>query len=216
MKKSVRRYSSENIDVLYDVKRCIHAAECVQRLPNVFDTSQRPWVQPDNATANAIAETVQACPTGALHYERKDGASVESSPAENQVRVSANGPLYVHGEIELDVAGTTVSDTRVALCRCGQSGNMPYCDNSHRDAGFEDAGNIAGESTDIDATGLLSIKPAPNGPLLLKGGHYLASDNGHTVVCASHQVLCRCGASGNKPFCDGSHKAIGFTTEESA
>ena len=41
-----RRYSSEAVDVTYNLKRCIHAAECVIRLNEVFDIQKRPWIQP--------------------------------------------------------------------------------------------------------------------------------------------------------------------------
>ena len=58
MTGKIHRYTSADIDVTYDAKRCIHAAECVRGLPAVFDTQKRPWVQPDNANADAVAEVV--------------------------------------------------------------------------------------------------------------------------------------------------------------
>jgi CDGSH-type Zn-finger protein len=56
-----------------------------------------------------------------------------------------NGPLYVRGSIEVRDADGSIfrRDTRLALCRCGQSRNKPFCDNSHRQAGFRDAGRLA-------------------------------------------------------------------------
>ncbi len=58
-----------------------------------------------------------------------------------KVEVTPNGPLMVHGEIEIKmVDGSTESKKRAtAFCRCGASDNKPFCDGSHRDAGFEDA-----------------------------------------------------------------------------
>ncbi|MGB9492684.1 MAG: CDGSH iron-sulfur domain-containing protein [Terriglobales bacterium] len=43
------------------------------------------------------------------------------------------GPYYVRGLIQLRSADgrTEFEDTRMALCRCGQSHNKPFCDNSH-------------------------------------------------------------------------------------
>lgn len=38
---------------------------------------------------------------------------------------------------------------------------------------------------------------------------------GEEEIRADHLALCRCGASKNKPFCDGSHHEIGFKAEES-
>jgi len=56
------------------------------------------------------------------------------------IQVTENGPILVKGEMKLmdaegkqyDLGGKEV----VALCRCGQSDNKPFCDGSHRDAGF--------------------------------------------------------------------------------
>ena len=52
-----------------------------------------------------------------------------------------NGPLIVDGLANLTRIGTeTVYETkkRIALCRCGESGNKPFCDGTHAAAGFED------------------------------------------------------------------------------
>jgi len=134
-----KAYTTPDITVTYDVKRCIHAAECVRRLPQVFDTNQRPWIQPANAGANEIAETIQHCPTGALQYTRHDGGSAEPIPAETTIQVRPNGPLFVRGNVKVtDANGAVLSDsTRAALCRCGQSENKPFCDNTHRKIGFK-------------------------------------------------------------------------------
>ena len=56
-----------------------------------------------------------------------------------QVEPQKNGPLKVIGNLEI-VTGTGHTIDRVTetwLCRCGQSQNKPYCDGSHRKAGFE-------------------------------------------------------------------------------
>jgi CDGSH-type Zn-finger protein len=48
-----------------------------------------------------------------------------------------NGPLFVRGRIRIETASDEVREaTRVALCRCGQSANNPFCDGTHRDIGF--------------------------------------------------------------------------------
>ena len=51
-----------------------------------------------------------------------------------------DGPLYVRGCVQLRSADgkVIVEDMRLALCRCGQSHNKPFCDNSHRGSGFKD------------------------------------------------------------------------------
>ncbi|HEY0784091.1 MAG TPA: (4Fe-4S)-binding protein, partial [Thermoanaerobaculia bacterium] len=114
-------YEGEAITVTYDAKRCIHFAECVHGLPEVFDTAKRPWIAADGAPADRVAEVVQRCPSGALHFTRKDGGAAEEAPAENVVTLSPDGPLRVHGTIEIEAADGTLlaTETRATLCRCG-------------------------------------------------------------------------------------------------
>jgi CDGSH-type Zn-finger protein len=49
-----------------------------------------------------------------------------------------------------------------------------------------------------------------SGPLVLRGGIRVQSASGESYEIRNRQTLCRCGASSNKPFCDGSHASIGF------
>lgn len=60
-----------------------------------------------------------------------------------------------------------------------------------------------------------SIEACPNGPLLLRGDFELVDADGETIEPGRRTVaLCRCGMSSIKPFCDGTHKATGFRTED--
>ena len=219
MSNKIRRYTSDDIDVTYDVKRCIHAAECVRGLPAVFDTQKRPWVQPDNANADAVAEVVLRCPSGALHYERKDRGTAESIPERNTITPEVNGPLYVSGNtlIQTEAGELVYRDTRLALCRCGASENKPFCDRSHLRIEFQDAGKIEVKQAKTETVaqgGLLTIAPLPNGSLRLRGSFEIRSADGQMRFLGTKALLCRCGASGNKPFCDSTHKKIGFTDAE--
>lgn len=214
MSDTVRRYRGESIEVTYDTRRCIHAAECVRGLPGVFNTQRRPWIQPEGADADAVAEVVTRCPSGALHYTRTDSGAPESAPDQNTVVPSPKGPLYLRGALRVQAPdGTTLlGDTRIALCRCGQSENKPLCDNSHQKAGFADAGGVSSSAAEVGAEpGELTITPTAGGPLLLRGPFKLVSADGQTVVRGTKAALCRCGGSGNKPFCDGTHAKLGFT-----
>ncbi len=49
------------------------------------------------------------------------------------------------------------------------------------------------------------------GPLWLRGGVQLVGADGFAYEVRNRMTLCRCGASQNKPFCDGSHASVGFT-----
>ena len=57
-----------------------------------------------------------------------------------------------------------------------------------------------------------TIEPRPNGPLFLRGRLRVVGADGELIREDTRAALCRCGASANKPFCDGSHRRIGFTT----
>ncbi len=56
-----------------------------------------------------------------------------------------------------------------------------------------------------------SIHPQKNGPYLVKGKPHLANQKG-PLESGETMALCRCGGSGNKPFCDGTHVKIGFSS----
>ncbi len=104
----------------------------------------------------------------------------------------------------------------MAFCRCGASGNKPFCDNAHLDSGFNDPGDLPDPppaDQELTAGAKLRVTPRPNGPLLLEGSFVVRGAEGDAEVKRVKVSLCRCGASKKKPFCDGSHKAIGFTTE---
>lgn len=214
MSKRIHRYESDEITVSYDATRCIHAAECVRGLPNVFDPKKRPWVAVEAAAADSVADVVRRCPTGALHYERKDGV-VETADSRNTVRMSPDGPLYVRGDIVVydRDGGVVVEDTRVALCRCGASSNKPFCDMSHTKAGFSDGGHLGTGGVKVvesaSDSARLEVRPSPNGPYLLKGDFRILDADGSERE-GNTAALCRCGQSSNKPFCDGSHRAAGF------
>ena len=216
VQRAIKRYMGDVVHVTFDGARCIHAAECVRGLPAVFDTGRRPWILPSAAAADEIATVIERCPTGALHYERMDGSPQETPDERNTIRVQPDGPYYVRGRLRVVTADGTLlmDDVRLALCRCGQSQHKPFCDNAHLAAAFRDAGSV--KPTDSAAApehGELLIKARTDGPLKLQGDFELIgvdATGGATVYHGSEAVLCRCGGSAHKPFCDGAHKHNGF------
>ena len=211
MKDRSKTYANERITVRFEPRRCIHAAECVRGLPGVFDPDRRPWIEPGEAETDAIAGVVARCPTGALHYERRDGGAAEAPDAVNQIRVTRNGPLHLRGTIELRADGEVIArDLRVALCRCGASRNAPFCDNSHRAIRFVDPADVfeggVKPAETPDAT--LRVSAEPNGPYRLEGPLEVVSGDGLVRLAGGRAALCRCGGSRNKPFCDGSHRTV--------
>lgn len=216
MKDELRTYTTDTLKVSWSKTRCIHFAACVRGLPEVFDTDKNPWIQPDQAAEAVVIETVHRCPTGALHVY-KDGNLLEEAPQQNTISVAPDGPLYIHGNITVaNAAGeTVVKDKRMALCRCGASAHKPYCDGSHTGAGFKDSGALTKNMLKQTATegSDLTIVAAKDGPLRLDGSLTLKSVGNLTTYTGNGGALCRCGASAHKPFCDGSHKRVGFETD---
>ncbi len=208
----LHRYSSAEATVTWDAARCIHAAECVHTLPEVFDPKAKPWIRPDGADGRDLETAVERCPSGALSLHTPDGTSLLQAPATNTGLLTPQGPLYVRGKITLVRGGEATQETRVALCRCGASLNKPYCDNSHRKAGFADPGALPASISaepGVDMSAPLTITTTTNGPNQVNGPLTLHGSGGRTAFALT-TYLCRCGASRNKPYCDGSHRAIGF------
>ena len=215
---SSKTYQGRDIDVTFESKRCIHAAECVTRLQSVFDVDKRPWVQPDNASADQVQATIDNCPSGALKYVRHDGGSQEEPPEINVIVVTESGEYRLNGDMQLATMNgeTLVEEYRLTLCRCGESNDKPYCDNSHRKAGFVAPSEVIDYSDvtdELHPTGKLKVMTFPNGPLILQGNFEIQDFSGRQLFRGEKAALCRCGGSTNKPFCDGTHSAIGFSAE---
>jgi CDGSH-type Zn-finger protein/uncharacterized Fe-S cluster protein YjdI len=214
-----KKYSfpGNQVDVVWDGRLCIHIAECGRAKGDLFVGGRQPWCQPDLAGADEVIDVVERCPTGALTYDVKQGDRTESPQEENTVTVSCNGPYFSRGDLAIENAPDDMPGLafRAALCRCGHSKNKPFCDNSHEEARFSDYGAV-GEQGDGLASGggKLSIKALDDGPLVLTGNVTIKSGSGRTAWQGTRVALCRCGASENKPFCDGSHAAAGFKSQE--
>ena len=194
-----------------------------------------------------------------------------------------NGPLIAKNLRSMKGADGAAVEVKpvMALCRCGQSGNKPFCDGTHSEVGFKsDGGEPAGrdrlityDGSEVSVTynpllcshaaecGRLAshiFNPAqkpwvqpdqgsraeveavvaacpsgalaltrddgarehrmaarcnvtvePNGPYWVEGVKPPAGAQGEGMSGRKY-VLCRCGLSGNKPYCDGSHRDKGW------
>jgi uncharacterized Fe-S cluster protein YjdI len=138
MGRRLQTYATDAITVTFDPTRCIHAAECIRTAPAVFDSRRLRWIRPDLGDPELIVRAVHRCPTGALAYSLPNGAA--EAPDAAEIRPAADGPLYVRGDarVETEDGRTLVEGIRMALCRCGATKNAPFCDGSHRVAGFTD------------------------------------------------------------------------------
>lgn len=213
MAKKVQKYAGAEITVYFDPNRCMHAGKCVRELPDVFDVNRRPWVMPDAADADVLATMVLTCPSGALTFERDGEVHSGSKPDINSATVMPDGALYIHAEMTIN--GEEQPTYRAALCRCGKTQRPPYCDNSHKEAGFlHDTQNMQGDIDENVATGgRLEVVAIQDGPLMFRGGCEVRNVNGEVVAKGKELFFCRCGHSENKPFCDGSHNKINFRSD---
>jgi len=62
----------------------------------------------------------------------------------------------------------------------------------------------------FEHTNITHIEVSKNGPLIVKGKIKISDSDGNTEIKERNTALCRCGASNNKPFCDGTHNKIDF------
>jgi uncharacterized Fe-S cluster protein YjdI/CDGSH-type Zn-finger protein len=141
-----RTYENGIIRVVWDSSLCIHTGICLSTGQGVFDVTRRPWVDLDAADAEVAVGAIEACPSGALRYERLDGAQGEVPDVPTTIVPWPNGPLLVRGEIDVRDRHDEVftASPRAALCRCGTSKNQPFCDLSHKKSGFHDYPRVHG------------------------------------------------------------------------
>jgi len=220
MESKIYSYENDELEVTWNLKRCIHAKECIHGLPDVFDPEKKPWIDPDKESDSAkLVETIHRCPSGALQYHFKQKDAPETPPSSNTITVVENGPLYISGNLVVqDKDGNEIlKETRLAFCRCGKSSNKPLCDNSHIDADFESGTEFNPERLELEpqneSGGKLLIKLIENAPFVVEGNYTLKNEKDSTKT-AKRMSFCRCGASSNKPFCDGSHRDIEFKTDD--
>jgi CDGSH-type Zn-finger protein/uncharacterized Fe-S cluster protein YjdI len=200
-----------DLTLIYEGKKCIHSRFCVTLGPKVFIANVKgPWINPDAMSTEALTEIAHLCVSGAIRYKRKDGHADEGPPPVNLISVREGGPYAFRADLRLD--GAPPSNYRLTLCRCGASKNKPFCDGSHHEVNFIASGEPPTGKADMLPVrdGPLSVDPLTDGPLQVRGNMEIISGTGRVVARVESARLCRCGASGNKPFCDGSHARVGF------
>ena len=200
-----------DLTLIYEGRKCIHSRWCVTWGPKVFLANVKgPWINPDNMPTERLAEIAHLCVSGAIRYQRKDGGPDEAAPLVNLIAVRENGPYAFRANLQLD--GAPSDYYRLTLCRCGASKHKPFCDGSHNEVKFSASGEPATGKADMLAVrdGPLAVDPQIDGPLKVRGNMEIVSGTGRVVARLESAALCRCGASGNKPFCDGSHARVGF------
>jgi uncharacterized Fe-S cluster protein YjdI len=143
-RKIVKQYTNGEITVVWKPDLCTHVAYCFTELPEVFDPSERPWINAKGASTEKIIKQVNRCPTGALSYFYNDPEKNEKLLGKTdkdivKVEVPQNGPVVIKGKsILVDKDGKEkIFEKTLSLCRCGKSKNKPMCDDSHLRHKFE-------------------------------------------------------------------------------
>ncbi len=130
--------------------------------------------------------------------------------------VTGGVPLIrlVKGEDGVWSEGEVVEDGRLpyTLCRCGRSSKTPACDNRHSEVSWDVQRQLVRVPRPVkwdvpDSAPCVALKP--DGPLRVHGLE-LTADDGTLFEPADSYSLCRCGHSNTMPFCDGTHKEVGF------
>lgn len=140
MAEKVKRYSSDEVTVIWKPEKCVHSEKCFRGLPEVFNPEERPWVKIEGAATEDIVNQVRLCPSGALSFEMENNTDMPTEKSPNfEIEVMPDGPLMLYGEATVKLKdGKEVSRSKsTAFCRCGLSGNKPFCDGSHTESDFD-------------------------------------------------------------------------------
>jgi len=133
-------YAAAGITIHDNRGLCAHAGHCTDGLPSVFRLRQEPFIDAGAATPEEIVETIGQCPSGALSYSIEGVTPGEDAGADRVSGFVPKGPYVFRGGAELEGAelldgGTT---NNLALCRCGQSTNKPFCSGAHWNVDFDE------------------------------------------------------------------------------
>ncbi len=140
MAEKERRYTKDDLTVIWTNSLCVHSGKCIRGLGQVFNLQNRPWIDLSKADKEAIIKQVDQCPSGALSYELEVMENqMESTGSEVEVEVIENGPLALKSACVITMPdGTEMTKADTAyLCRCGASAKKPFCDGSHKKIGFK-------------------------------------------------------------------------------
>jgi CDGSH-type Zn-finger protein len=129
--------------ILNDAQELCAGARFCHRAGGAWKLAER---SKDRKSVDTAVQEACDCPSGRLvACDRKTGKVMEPSfePSISIVEdpgADVSGPIWVKGGVEIESSGGSVYEVRnrVTLCRCGRSGNKPFCDASHIDVKFND------------------------------------------------------------------------------
>ncbi|MCK9204181.1 MAG: (4Fe-4S)-binding protein [Bacteroidales bacterium] len=147
-KEGVKEFSNGEITIFWQPELCIHSANCLIGLPSVFNTKKKPWINVHASNSKTIMRIVDTCPSRALTYLKstkfiisKPRKTVKKSSKFARVQITKNGPALITGNFiirDSNKKKIKLNNEVAAICRCGGSGNKPFCDGTHQVIGFTD------------------------------------------------------------------------------
>jgi CDGSH-type Zn-finger protein len=130
-------FGEEDLMLSDDVSLCSKAGFCTLMTTDAWELIHE---VADPERRALLTTMVGNCPSGRLVlHDRATGAPLEE-PLGAEIAAVQNGPLWVRGGVPVTGADGSTYEVRnrMTLCRCGQSGNKPFCDGSHTLVGFTD------------------------------------------------------------------------------
>lgn len=140
MSEQTRTYTNGEITIVWKPDACIHSRVCWTGLREVFNPTKRPWVDITAADTQKIIEQVNKCPSGALtHFMNNEQPVPATISSEGKIEIKPNGPILITTDCHIQHSDGRIEirTGKTALCRCGASGNKPFCDGTHRNIEFK-------------------------------------------------------------------------------
>ena len=132
-----RAFRAPDLMLYDDLPLCTHAGFCGDRFRTVWQMLPE---SDDPQIRERIRRMTSLCPSGRIVTELPDSPSRDEPTFEPSIAIERDGPVWVRGGVPVIAADGTPYEVRnrQTLCRCGGSGNKPFCDGTHRMNGFRD------------------------------------------------------------------------------
>ncbi|MCK9220420.1 MAG: (4Fe-4S)-binding protein [Bacteroidales bacterium] len=141
-KEGVKEFSNGEITVFWEPELCIHSANCLLGLPEVFNSKKNPWINIHASTSKEIMRIVDTCPSRSLTYLKstkfiisKKRKTLNKKPKYARIKLVKNGPALITGNYILrgsDRKKIKTDNAMISICCCGASHKKPFCDGSHQ------------------------------------------------------------------------------------
>lgn len=164
-------------------------------------TANSPFCDGSHARVGFDGKETAPTNTAAERFERYEGEGMtllDDKPVCIHAGFCGAGGKYIWSLME-ETEDTGIRALAMAMTERCPSGRLLY--------------EVPGEETPVEPSMPVQAAIVPGGPIWLTGGVPVERSDGESCETRDRVTLCRCGASKNKPLCDGSHSEIGFEAE---